>query len=114
MKIQRRLTREGYRWQHVFRTRMQSGNWRTSTTAIGWPDLMAFRSGWVIAIECKSARGRTTTEQREWLAEIAQTPTGRAWVFSPKDSWQDVADWIHRPERAPRIHGWEPVDELTS
>lgn len=107
--LQKGLTRTAWRWQHIFRMRTADGAWRTSTTAVGWPDLMAFREGWVLAIECKRSRkDYPTPDQLAWLAEIAQIPTGRAWVLRPTDSWQDVANWIADPAKSPRIYGFEP------
>jgi hypothetical protein len=110
--IQKSLTKEGWRYNHVYRAKMHDGTWRTTTTAVGLPDLMAFRRGFILAIECKAVHGKPTPQQLEWLAEIAQVPTGRAWVVDPRDSWQALANWIHKPAEAPRFYGWVPPSAL--
>ncbi|MDE1904864.1 MAG: hypothetical protein KGH75_00250 [Rhodospirillales bacterium] len=105
--LQDRLTEEGYLWQHVYRMQTARGTWRTSTTSVGWPDLVALRGEHVLAIECKkSPRDLPTDDQIKWLVAFTALPTGRAWVLRPTDDWQAVANWIHQPWRSPEIHGW--------
>jgi hypothetical protein len=106
--IQRGLTREDWTWQHVYRMQDPHGRWRTSTTAVGWPDLVCFRGAWILAIECKSAKGKATPQQLAWLARFAEIPTGRAWLLSPTATdWQALANWLRDPENAPRVHGFD-------
>jgi Holliday junction resolvase len=107
--LQDGLKREGWAWQHIYRLKTASGQWRTSTTARGWPDLMAFREGWVLAIECKTGVGSWKPEpgQLDWLERVAEIPTGRAWLLPPNGAdWQDIANWLNRPEEAPRRLGF--------
>jgi Holliday junction resolvase len=107
--ITKRLTEEGYRHQHVYRLRTSDGNWRTSTTAKGWPDIVALRGPYLLAIECKGPAGRIEPGQIEWLESFAEIPTGRGWLLAPdRTDWQALADWIHDPEHAPRRYGWDP------
>jgi hypothetical protein len=106
--IEDRLKAERYLYQHVYRMQTPRGGWRTSTTAVGWPDLVAIRDQWLVVIECKGAKGRVEPDQLTWLAGFAAIPTARVWVLRPTDDWQDVANWIHQPEHAPRTFGWEP------
>lgn len=111
------LTREGYLWQYVYPMQTKDGGWRTSTTAAGFPDVTAWRPPWSIAMEQKvhgprTAAGTPTPEQIRWLMTFAELPYGRAWVLRPTDDWQQIANWIHRPDTAPRIHGWVPPRRL--
>lgn len=59
----------GWRVAH-FRPALTAKGWRTPVAADGkgFPDLVLTRSNRGIAVECKSTRGRLTTEQREWLS----------------------------------------------
>ena len=110
--LQEGLTREGWNWNHTYRMRTSSGAWRTSTTAVGFPDLLAIRPPHILALEVKADKGRMGPEQVEWLARFAALPTGLAWVLRPRDNWQHVANWLHNPWKAPTIHGWEaPPDD---
>ena len=104
--LQEGLKREGWAYQHVYRTKTAKGQWATSTTATGWPDLVALRGPHILAIECKAAKGRVGPHQVEWLARFHELDCGLAWLLSPLDDWQAVADWLHTPEAAPRRHGW--------
>lgn len=104
--LQDALTREGWGWNHIYRMRTASGQWRTSTTAVGWPDLVAIRPPHILALEVKADRGVIAPEQIEWLKRFAAIPTGLAWVLRPKDNWQRVANWLHEPWKAPPTHGW--------
>ena len=104
--LQEVLGRERYAWQHVFRMQTAKGAWRTSTTANGWPDLVAFRGETLLAIECKGAKGRMEPGQVEWLERFHALGYAYAWVLRPTDDLQAIANWIHRPATAPRRHGW--------
>lgn len=44
--------------------------WQTTTNLRGWPDLLMWRPGRMIAAELKSETGRTTPEQRDVLASL--------------------------------------------
>jgi Holliday junction resolvase len=113
--LQQALTREGWSFNHIYRTKVASGAWRTSTTAVGFPDLLAVRGPHILAIEVKSAKGRVRPEQLEWLARFATIPTGLAWLLEPRMDWQAISNWLHNPgaETTPKIHGWTPNPALT-
>jgi Holliday junction resolvase len=85
----------------------------TSTTAIGWPDLVALKGEYVLAIEVKATKGVVGPQQIEWLERFAAIPTGLAWLLSPKADWQSVINWMHDPSKAPKIHGFVPSSPLT-
>ncbi len=107
------LTRESYVWIHVYTAKLADGSWRTTTTGqprTGFPDLLALRAPWTVAVECKRSKNlKPTGEQVEWLTAVAELPYGRAWLLHPASvDWQDLANWLHRPERAPRYLGFEP------
>ena len=107
--LQGRFSEEEWAWQHVYRMQSAKGRWMTSTTATGWPDLTAWRRGYVLAIECKSGTAKWHLEpgQLDWLERFAEIPTGRAWLLDPLHTdWQDIANWIHDPESAPRRVGF--------
>lgn len=112
--LQRALDREGWRWQHVFAMRTHSGQWRSSTTASGWPDLVCYRPPWTLAIEVKAQKGIIGPAQVPWLETFAEIPNGLAWVLRPADDWQVIARWIARPWIAPRVHGFQPTRPLAS
>jgi hypothetical protein len=111
--LQDALTREGWAYNHVFRMKSAKGRWMTSTTAVGWPDLLAVRGPHILAIEVKAAKGVIGPHQLEWLERFAAIPTGFAWILSPKDSWQEIANWLHDPSKAPKVHGFSPSTALT-
>lgn len=104
--LQEGLKREGWAWQHIYKMKTARGNWRTSTTAVGWPDLVAMRGPYVLALEVKADRGVLGADQLTWLKRFADIPTGLVWVLRPRDNWQAVANWLHEPEKAPKRHGW--------
>lgn len=59
-------------------------------SAAGWPDLSMVRDGRLILAELKSARGRVTPEQREWLAALEQVAAASGGAVS--------------------VHLWRPAD----
>lgn len=100
------FTTFGWAVQHVYRMPTKDGGYRTSTTAVGWPDLACFRGEWIVGCEVKGLRTTTQPGQEEWLERFAQIPTGRGWMLRPNDDWQQIANWIARPLTAPRRYGW--------
>ena len=60
----------GYGSMHVRRSIGNGNRWTTTTSVTGWPDLFAWRPARLIAIECKTARGRVTLEQQRVLEEL--------------------------------------------
>ena len=103
----------GYAVQHIYPLRTKNQGWRTSTTAKGWPDLVAIRGQWLIAIEVKGETTRIEDEQRAWLMRFAGLGSQhvRTWVLRPTDDWGQIAAWIASPGLAPRIFGWSPLPE---
>lgn len=63
----------GWRVAH-FRPAQTRHGWRTPVAAdgAGWPDLFMVRRDRSLAIEVKSASGRTTPDQDAWLAAMAR------------------------------------------
>jgi hypothetical protein len=51
----------GYRVYHT---------WLSARSAPGFPDLILVRPPALLALECKSVRGRLTADQRAWLADL--------------------------------------------
>lgn len=82
---------EQYGWyvMHVFPLRTEQG-WRTATTSKGWPDLTMVSDGRMLCLEVKSAKGRASTEQEEWIARLDEVPGVTAAVVWPKD-----LEWIY-------------------
>lgn len=79
----------GWRCYHTRDSRRSPG---------GFPDLVLLRAGVLILAELKSAAGRPTAEQREWLADLAAVPGVRVRLWRP-------ADW---PEIVPELEGGAP------
>lgn len=61
----------GWRVAH-FRPAMTRAGWRTPVQAdgVGFPDLILVRGARAVAVEVKSARGRLSVEQGEWLTAL--------------------------------------------
>ncbi|MGD0312499.1 MAG: VRR-NUC domain-containing protein [Acidimicrobiales bacterium] len=74
----------GWKVAH-FRPAMTKHGWRTPVAADGkgWPDLTLVRDNRIVFAELKSARGRLSDEQQDWL---------------------DVLD------RAAEVHVWRPAE----
>lgn len=63
----------GWSWHHARPARRKDGKWATAVqgnSSKGFPDIIAARPPRLLAIELKSATGRTTPEQREWIARL--------------------------------------------
>lgn len=96
----------GYAVQHVYAMPTKDGGYRTSTTAVGWPDLACFKNEWVIGCEVKGIKTAIGPGQVDWLERFAAIPTGRAWMLRPTDDWEAIVRWMARPLEAPRRYGW--------
>lgn len=82
----------GWRVHHSRPARTAHG-WRTPVEGhSGLPDLVLARAGVVLLAELKSDTGRSTPEQRAWLA--AAGPAGRLW--RPRD-WPTVLAELSAP-----------------
>ena len=99
------LEATGWAVCHVYPLQTKHG-WRTGTTAKGWPDLVATRGPYIIAVEVKSDTGKATPDQLDWLARFAALDSGRAWLVDPSLNIQDLAKWVQHPADAPRRAGF--------
>ncbi len=79
----------GWRAAH-FRPARTAHGWRTPVAAdgAGWPDLTLVRGDRLVFAELKSERGKTTTEQTEWLEHLDKVAEVHVW--RPGD-WADGA-----------------------
>lgn len=102
------LDATGYRWSHTYPLRTQHG-WRTGTTWRGWPDLVALRGSWLLAIEAKTDTGRADPEQIDCLTRFSIVAGARAWVLRPRDDLTEIVAWMRDPRNAPRTFGFTPI-----
>ena len=78
----------GYRTYHTFNSRR---------SAAGYPDLTLIRQApepegtRLIYVELKSARGRLTSDQRDWLSALATVPGVEVYIWFPADL-SDIED----------------------
>jgi len=74
-------------------------------SAPGFPDLILVRGDQLLAIECKSADGRVTDEQRTWLEAFDAVRTVRAFVARSDGDWSSIAAVLSPPSgrRQPTI-----------
>lgn len=86
----------------VYHTRYSMGS-----TGVGFPDLVLIRRempcanllthGHLVVAELKSAVGKTTAAQDEWLALFATVPGATVKLWRPDDeSWADIAQTLGR------------------
>jgi hypothetical protein len=102
------LDDEGWWWIHGIRLQGRDRRWLTGvqgTKPDGWPDLLALRPGWALAIEVKIPPDKPTPSQLEWLERLLEAGC-LAWVLRPRDDQQAVANWLARPHQAPERFGW--------
>lgn len=83
-------TQTGWAWLHI--PRSKAGK-RFLTQAVGplakgWPDLLCFRAGRVVALELKRDRGDTSVDQERVHAILAQAI--EVYVIRPRD-WDRLA-----------------------
>jgi hypothetical protein len=79
-----------YRWKvyHTFDSRRSTA---------GWPDLAMTRSGIrnnparLVLAELKSAKGRLTPEQMDWLFTLGQVPHVETYCWRPAD-WDQIVN----------------------
>jgi hypothetical protein len=74
----------GWRHLHCRRSIGKGRQWVTATNIVGWPDLLCWKRGQVIAVELKSDKGTLTPEQREVLASLAEAGVA-VYVWRPSD-----------------------------
>lgn len=58
------------------------------------------RAGRLVLLELKSARGRLTVDQAEWLAALATVPGLTARLARPSD-WAELEALFRRPDGTP-------------
>lgn len=101
------LAATGWKFSHTYPLRTQHG-WRTGTTWKGWPDLVALRGTFLLAIECKLDAGRADREQLDCLTRFSVVAGARAWLLRPRDDIAQVVAWMRDPVHAPRTFGFDP------
>lgn len=75
----------GWRVHHGRPAQMPSGKWATPIQGhAGFPDLVLVRPPDLLFIELKSAIGRTSPQQDEWLADLAAAGA-EVHVWRPRD-----------------------------
>jgi hypothetical protein len=86
----------GWRVAHFRPAMTQSGRWVTAVqgNGKGFPDLVLAKNGYVLFVELKSAKGRLSAEQEEWLEVL---PPEDTYVWRP-EQWTSGA--IERVLRA--------------
>lgn len=98
----------GYEVQHVFPLLTKHGQWKTSTTSSGWPDLVCLRDEWLIACEVKGESTVVKDDQIAWLMRFAAAHCP-AWIIRPTDDFDLFVDWVRHPLTSPLTFGWEPL-----
>ena len=93
----------GWRCMHVRRSIGKGNRWTTSTSVVGWPDLVLWKPGRIIAAELKSATGQVTTEQALVLASLEEAGM-ETHVWRPADL-DEIAGVLGRRPRTERQAG---------
>ena len=70
----------GWRCYHTFDSRRSEP---------GFPDLCLVRGGQIVFAELKTAHGRLSAAQREWLAALGACPGVDAVLWRPED-WDEI------------------------
>ncbi len=61
------------------------------STGVGFPDLLCLRGGVMCVAELKSATGKTTEAQEQWLFSFRAVPGARVFLWRPDDeSWAEI------------------------
>ena len=96
------LTAGGWLWHHCHDSRLCLGT-------VGLPDLVAVhpKTGRTVWIECKTANGRTTTEQELWLEALGRD--GEVQICRPADLSALVEDLVAEKSARP-IRPSTPAD----
>lgn len=84
----------GWRHLHVRRTIGRGRKWTTSTNLAGWPDLLLWRPGRIIAVELKTDVGKVTDDQEDVLRSLAEAGV-ESFVWRPSD-WDLIATTLGR------------------
>jgi VRR-NUC domain len=108
----------GWRVAH-FRPAFERGRYRTPVDAdgAGFPDLLMVRDGRIIVAELKSATGRLSAAQTEWLDAFARCHrvVVATQVWTPKE-WLDgtILRALRREWHCTRDHVTEPCGECSA
>lgn len=85
----------GWQVMHVRRSVTgERGQWATTTSVAGWPDLVLWRPGQLLFRELKTDRGQLTADQAEVLRSLAAAGADVG-VWRPRD-WDNVAERLSR------------------
>ena len=88
-----------YGWRRAhFRTAYQpgAGKWVTPMSGeTGFPDLVLLRPPRLIFAELKSDTGTMSPGQKEWKADLTQTPQVEYYLWRPRDL-EDIVDILKR------------------
>lgn len=84
----------GWQHLHVRRTIGRGRKWTTSTNLPGWPDLLLWKPGRIVAAELKTDTGKTTPEQDAVLASLTAAGV-ETHVWRPAD-WDEIASTLGR------------------
>jgi len=76
------LRREGWIAYHTFDSRRSEP---------GFPDVIAIRGDRLLALECKTERGRVTQAQRRWLEAFAEVRGAAAYIVRPAADMDELA-----------------------
>jgi VRR-NUC domain len=57
--------------------------WSSRHSPAGFPDLLCVRDNRVLAIECKTAKGKVTDRQRTWLTALDGVKVVESFVLRP-------------------------------
>lgn len=87
--------RHGFLVNHVYRSKLADGSWRTTTTYKGFPDLTLVKRRRLVFLELKKVGESATVEQRRWIATAQTVPGIEAWVVDATD-WPEVHALITR------------------
>ncbi len=71
--------------------------WNSMHSAAGWPDLALAKDGRLLFIEVKSARGKVSPAQQEWLAALRLVPGVEVYVWRPAQ-WPEIEQTLMRAE----------------
>jgi hypothetical protein len=109
-RIQGWLHEAAYVVDHSYALPTTDGSWRTGSTWVGKPDLIAVRPPRVVVIEVKAKGGTASEQQIASLSLWSLVPCARAWLLPPGVvSDELVQAWIRRPGTAPAAFGFTPM-----
>lgn len=94
------LRLSGWRFIHFRPAQDRRGRWSTPLEGdLGFPDVVAVRDGWILALELKTERGRVSDDQRAWLNDLAKVPNVVAAIVRPS-AWRWLERALKRPDLA--------------